>query len=169
MRRGYTLIEMVTAITVGAVLTGIAISVLLVMFRSERSGRSQRAAAQSLEWLADQFRQDVHAAVGEPVRDKKDTHPWQFDLGAKQVAQYTFADNVVSREQRDGGKLARTETYRIPKESTVSITIDRKATPPIVSLTIEPNESSSKPGRPFRVDAVLGRDLRFTERQKEGK
>jgi type II secretory pathway component PulJ len=160
---------MIIAISVAATLTGIAISVLLVMFRSEQHGRSHLADAESLTRLADQFRQDVHTAVADTVGDKKNLHDWQFDLGAKQIARYTFANDVISREQRTDAKPLRREAYRLPKDSAVAISVDRNASPPIVSLTIEPRDTSLPPAHPFRVDAVLGRDLRFTERHKEGK
>jgi prepilin-type N-terminal cleavage/methylation domain-containing protein len=169
MRRALTLIEMIVAITVAATLTGIAMSLLLVMFRTERSGRTQLAQAQSLARLADQFRQDVHAAVGETVDGRKDPHHWQFHLAANQIVQYTVAGDVLSREQRGDSKDLQRESYSLPKDCTVAITVDRTANPPVVSLTVEPNEASLRPAHPFRVDAVLGRDLRFSEGRKEGK
>jgi prepilin-type N-terminal cleavage/methylation domain-containing protein len=169
MRRAFTLIEMIVAISVGATLTGIAISLLLVMFRSEENGRSQLAQAESLQRLADQFRQDVHAAVGEALASGKDLHDWQFDLGAKRIAHYQFAGDAISREQRTDSKNPQRESFRLPKDSIVTISVDRTANPPVVSLTIEPGDASLQPGHPFRVDAVLARDLRFTEKRKEGK
>jgi prepilin-type N-terminal cleavage/methylation domain-containing protein len=169
MRRAFTLIEMIVAISVAATLTGIAISLLLLMFRTAESGRTQLAQAQSLERLADQFRQDVHSAVGETVANGKNLHDWQFDLAANRVVQYTVADGVVSREQRSSAKDVQRESFRLPKDSTVAIIVDRTTRPPIVSLTIERNEPSLRPAHPFRVDAALGRDLRFTQRRKEGK
>jgi hypothetical protein len=160
---------MIIAISVAATLTGIAISLLLVMFRTGERGRTQLAQAQSLQRLADQFRQDVHSAVGETLVNGENLRDWRFDLSANRVVQYKVADNVVSREQRSDAKDVRRESFPLPKDSTVAILVDRTAHPPIVSLTIEPNEPSLRSAHLFRVDAALGRDLRFTERRKEGK
>jgi prepilin-type N-terminal cleavage/methylation domain-containing protein len=169
MRRAFTLIEMIIAISVAATLTGIALCVLLLMFRTEQRGRTQLAQAESLERLADQFRQDVHSALGETVANGKEMRHWQFDLAAKRSVQYEIADDVVSRQERSDSNAVQRESFRLPKDSTVTITVDRATNPPIVSLTIEPNEASLRPGHPYRVDAALGRDLRFSERRKEGK
>jgi prepilin-type N-terminal cleavage/methylation domain-containing protein len=169
MRRAYTLIEMIVAISVAATLTGIAMCLLLVMFRSEQNGRTQLAQAESLERLADQFRQDVHAAVAQPVVSRNNQHEWQFDLGENRIAQYQIAADVISRQQRVGSKDVQRESFRLPKDSSVAIAVDRATSLAVVSLTIEPSDASLRPGHPFRIDAVLGRDLRFTERKKEGK
>ncbi len=169
MRRAFTLVEMIVAISVGATLMGIAMSLLLVMFRTEQNGRSQLAQAESLERLANQFRQDVHAAIGRTVPSGKDLHDWRFDLTANRSVQYRVAENAISREQRSGAKQVRRESFRLPQDSTVAIAVDRAANPPLVSLTIEAGGTSSQPGCPFRVDAVLGRDLRFSGRRKEAR
>ncbi|MFZ1936615.1 MAG: type II secretion system protein [Thermoguttaceae bacterium] len=169
MRRAYTLIEMIVAISVAATLTGIAMCLLLVMFRSEQNGRTQLAQAESLERLADQFRQDVHAAVAQPVVNGNNQHEWQFDLGENRIVQYTIADDILSRERHSGSKDVQRGSFRLPKDSSVAIAVDRATSPAVVSLTIEPGDASLRPGHPVRIDAALGRDLRFTERQKEGK
>ena len=67
MRRAFTLVEMLTVISIGSVLMGIAISLLIVLLGAEQSGRTHAERSESLQRLADQFRRDVHAAVGEPV------------------------------------------------------------------------------------------------------
>lgn len=168
MRRAYTLIEMIVAITVAATLTGIAMCLLLVMFRSEQKGRTQLAQAESLARLADQFREDIHAAVAGPA-EHNDRRQWQFNLDGNRIVQYTFADDVLARQQRSDSKLVQRESFRLPKDSSVAISVDRATSPPLVSLTIEPADVSLRPGHPFRFDAVLGRDLRFSPRQKEEK
>jgi len=169
MRRAFTLIEMIVAVSVAAAFTGIAVSLLLVLFRAEQSGRAKIAQAESLQQLADQFRRDVHAAAGEPVVNGKEPQQWRLELTGNCIVQYTVGADGISREERVGSKDVRRESYTLPKESTVAVAVDRATKPPVVSLTIEPKDASLRPGCPFRVDAVLGRDLRFTQRRKEGK
>jgi prepilin-type N-terminal cleavage/methylation domain-containing protein len=168
MRRAYTLIEMIVAISVAAALTGIGMSLLLVMFRSEQSGRTQLAQAESLERLATQFREDVHIAAAQPVVNNE-RHQWQFHCDGNRIVQYAFAADVLSREDRSDSKALRRESFLLPKDSIVAIAVDRATNPPLVSLAIEPADVSLRPGHPFRVEAVLGRDLRFSQGQKEGK
>ncbi len=169
MRRALTLIEMVTTISVAATLTGIAMCLLVVMLRAERGGRAHVAEAESLDRLADQFRQDVHAAVGETVVSGKELHQWRLGLSGNRTVQYTIADNGISRDERTDSKDVRRESYALPGGSNVAVAVDRATNPAVVSLTIEPRDASLRSGHPFRVEAVLGRDLRFAERRKEGK
>lgn len=168
MRRAFTLIEMIIAISVAAALTGIAVSLLLVLFRAEQSGRAHMAQAGSLQQLADQFRRDVHAAADVTV-NVKEPQGWQFDLTGNGVVQYTAGAGSISREEKVKSKDVRRESYTLPKGSAAAVTVDRTANPPLVSLTIEPKDASLRPGHTFRVDAVLGRDLRFTQQRKETK
>ena len=76
---------------------------------------------------------------------------------------------AISREESSDSKDVRRESYTLPKDSTVAVTVDRTTKPAVVSLTIEPNQDALRPHYPLRVDALLGRDLRFSERRKEGK
>ena len=168
-RRALTLIEMVTTISVAAVLTGLAMCLLVVMLRAERGGRAHVAEAESLERLADQFRQDVHAAVGEAVVSGKELRQWRLDLSGNRSVHYTIADNGISRDERAGSKDVRRESYALPDDSSVAVAVDRATNPALVSLTIEPKDASLRSAHAFRVEAVLGRDLRFAQRRKEGK
>jgi prepilin-type N-terminal cleavage/methylation domain-containing protein len=167
-RRAFTLIEMVIAISVAAALTGVAVSLLLVLFRAEQSGRSYIAQAETLRRLADQFRRDAHAAARVAV-NQSDPQGWQFDLAGDSIVRYTKDSDGLRREEEKSAKNVGTETYTLPKDSTPAIEVDRAAKPPVVSLTIKPGDASLRPGREFRIDAVLARDLRFATPRKEGK
>jgi len=168
MRRAFTLIEMIVAISVSAALMGIAISLLLVLFRAEQNGRTHIGQAETLQRLADQFRRDVHAAAHVTV-DGKDPQRWQFDLPGDRIVRYTTDAGGISREEQMLSENVRMEPYLLPKDSTVAIEVDWAASPPVVSLMIKPSDASLRPGREFRIDAVLGRDFRFIAQRKEGK
>jgi prepilin-type N-terminal cleavage/methylation domain-containing protein len=169
MRRAFTLIEMITAMSVGTVLMGVAVSVLIVLLGAEQSGRTHFQRSESLRRLADQFRRDVHAAVGETAAGPEDRPGRRFSLADNASVQYAIDADRVSREQRIGAKVVRRESYTLPKGSTATIAVDRTTSPWMLSLTIMPKEPAMRPGREVRIDALLGRDHRFAERQKEGK
>ena len=169
MRRAFTLIEMIVAISVGAVLMGIAMSLLVVLLGAERSGRAHVERSETLQRLADQFRRDVHAAVGEVVVKGEKGQEWQMELTGNCIVRYTVAADGVSREERMESRDVRRESYALQKDSTVAIAVDRATSPSVVTLTIEPKDASSRPGHEIRIDAVLGRDRRFAEQRKEGK
>jgi prepilin-type N-terminal cleavage/methylation domain-containing protein len=167
-RRAFTLIEMITVIAVGAALTGIAVSLLLVLYRADRNGRAHAAAAQSLQQLAEQFRRDVHAAT-DVTANEKTPQQWQIDMPGGVVVRYALAADGVAREEKAGEKVVRHESYRLSGDSTVLVMADRAASPPVATLTVEPKEVTERPGKTFRIEAVLGRDLRFAGQRKEEK
>lgn len=70
-RRGYSLIEMLAAITLSALVLGIAVTVLMKFDRQERQSGLRYKQTSDLMRLADQFRADVHAAtsVADPQYD----------------------------------------------------------------------------------------------------
>ena len=169
MRRAFTLIEMLVAISVGSVLMGIAVSLLLVLLGAEQSGRTHAERSESLQRLADQFRRDVHAAVGEVAAGGEDQHGCRLRLAGGESVRYAIGGGGLSREERKGSEVVRGESYALPKDSTTAIAIDRTTSPWTLSLTIVPNDASLGPGHEIRIDAVLGRDHRFAEQRKEGK
>ena len=168
MRRAFTLIEMVTVIGVSAALTGIAISLLLVLFRAEKNGRDHIGRAEVLRQLADQFRRDVHAADDVTVNGK-DQWRWRFRLPAGRIDWYMLGDDGLCREEKVLTQDLRMERYELPRNSTAVVEVDRAKSPNVIALTIAPKDALSQPGQQFRIEAVLGRDLRFAQERKEGK
>jgi prepilin-type N-terminal cleavage/methylation domain-containing protein len=168
MRRAYTLVEMIAAISVGSVLMGIAVSLVIVLLRAEQSGRTHAERSESLRRLADQFRRDVHAAVGETA-GAEDRHGCRLRFENKTSVQYAVNGNEVSREESVDAKTVRRESYVLPKASTAAVAVDRATSPWTFSLTIVPDDPSLQSNREIRIDALLGRDHRFAERKKEGK
>jgi prepilin-type N-terminal cleavage/methylation domain-containing protein len=168
VRRAFTLIEMIVVISVSAAMMTIAISVLLVLFRAERSGRAHVAQAESLERLADQFRRDVHASPHATLKGKTG-HRWQFDSAGNRTVRYMTDADSLWREEEIPSKNARTEPYMLPKDSAATVEINRSANPPVVTLTIRPKDAALGTGQQFRIEAVLGRDLRFALPAKEAK
>jgi prepilin-type N-terminal cleavage/methylation domain-containing protein len=167
-RSAYTLVEMLTAISVGSVLMGIAVSLVIVLLGAEQSGRTHAERSESLRRLADQFRRDVHAAVGETA-GAEDRHGCRLRLADNTSVQYTVGGNGVSREERADSKTVRRESYVLPKEWTAVVAVDRATNPWTFSLTIVPDDASLRANREIRIDALFGRDQRFVERKKEGK
>jgi prepilin-type N-terminal cleavage/methylation domain-containing protein len=168
MRRAFTLIEMLVTVSIGAVLMSIAISLLMALSEAEQGGRTHVEQNRAIQRLADQFRRDAHAAE-DVVVDGSSPKEWQLKLTGNEVARYAVKGDDLAREERTGTKVIRRESYQLPKDSTAAIAVDRVANPPIVSLTLVPNDASTQSDREIRIDAVLGRDRRFAEQRKEEK
>jgi hypothetical protein len=144
------------------------VSLLIVLLGAEQSGRTHAERSESLRRLADQFRRDVHAAVGEAA-GAEDRHGCRLRLADNKSVQYKVGGDEVSREEWADSKVVRRESYLLPKDSTALVTIERTTSPWTLSLTIMPKDASLRPGHEISIEALLGRDHRFAQRQKEGK
>ena len=163
-RRGTTLIEMIAVITVGAVMLGIGVCMLHVLWRAERTGRDRVHQASVSARLAEQFRSDVCEAVRYlPPQDKQPTQ-WQFALPGDRVVTYRALPGEVRRDQRTADKLVRQESYVLPSGCSAAIAVQGEAAPAVASLVIAADAAPLAADREFRVtEAVLGKDHRFTK------
>jgi len=161
LRRGYTLIETIVAMTIGAVVVGIAVGMLHMLLRTEQTGRDRVAQARILARLAEQFRSDVGAAV----RQIPGARPgeWQFALTGDGVVTYRALTGEVRWDQRMAGKLVRQESYVLPSGGSAAITVQDAAAPAVANLVITQNGPPRAAGREMRITAVLGKDHRFTK------
>lgn len=167
-RRGVSLVEMVVVMTFSTSLVVAAAGLIHVLLEFQKQRQTTIEQARSLDRLAPQFREDVHAAV-EFRRDV------QGNLAVRQLRladggriEYSFAEGRVIREEREGDALRRRETYKLPEAAIAGIDYapdgDRLLRLAIDGPSAADIPSGVAPVRPVRIDAALGRDLRY---QKE--
>jgi len=162
-RRGISLIEMIAVMGVGAVMMGIAVTLLYGLLRAEGSGREHLRHSSVLGRLADQFRRDVHAA--KTVAAAADGEGRQFELAPGRTVTYRLESGTLTRTEQVDGTVERRESYALPPGTTATIEIPTNTQPAIVSLRITPvaEASGAVGGRAIRVNAVLARDHRFAK------
>jgi prepilin-type N-terminal cleavage/methylation domain-containing protein len=179
-RRGYTLVEMIVAMTIGTVIVGISVGMLHLLLRTERMGRDRVPQTRILARLAEQFRNDVAAAVRQ-THDARQTE-WWFTLTGDRVANYRLLPGAVQRHELLADKPVRQESYVLPSGCSARIVMEEAHTPAVVNLVImgatgaasasskgtlaepvAPEGMSQAAGREMRVVAVLGKDHRFTK------
>jgi prepilin-type N-terminal cleavage/methylation domain-containing protein len=157
-RRGFTLIEMVIVITVSAVLMGIGTGILCMLLQSERLARRDLHAGTSVARLAEQFRQDVHAAARAPRNLDRASCRLQLPPDRKVV--YLFKPGIASRTEWGSNEvLLRQESYELPAEVVARVEVSADSRPAVACLLLEQPH-----GGPWRVEAVVGRDGRFTKK-----
>jgi prepilin-type N-terminal cleavage/methylation domain-containing protein len=165
-RRGHTLIEMTVVITVGAALLGIAVSVIHLLMRAEETGRDHFDRFTTLARLADQFREDVHAAAAKPAADGQTA--WRLEPAADRTVRYSAEDGEIVREERKGENVVSRESYKMPDDYAATIASDDASRPSLVSMTVVFKGKLGAKDREIRIDAALGKDRRFAELKKEG-
>lgn len=167
-RRGYTLIEMVAVLSVGTVVMGVAVGLMLMLLRVERDSRMEVAERAAVNRLADQFRRDVRAADGLTPEGEDASLAWQLSLEAGRVVEYRSEPGALLRAERADEKVLGRESYRLPALATVSINLVGEEAPGIVRLRITPggDRPPSSIGQGLAIDAALARDRRFVEQNQ---
>ena len=170
-RTGKSLIEVLIVISImGAIMTP-AVRLIHTMMGSERESVRALTVSSSAARLARQFRRDVHAATGvEIVRGEDEEAPrLELQVGAGKTVTYVSAADEVLRTVAEGddGQPVSRESYHVPAGQG---RFETRGNPPLVVL-IHERSASEEHGRArtssgmkyLRIEAVLGRDHRFSE------
>ncbi|MGD0516285.1 MAG: prepilin-type N-terminal cleavage/methylation domain-containing protein [Thermoguttaceae bacterium] len=163
--RGFTLIEMLVAVTVGATLAGIAVLLLYALMKSHNSGREHLEYCQTLNRLAEQFRGDVHSMQ----KTSPDATETLFDLLPNTAddtrVRYQCLEGRIDRSELQGEKIVRRESYMLPQDMMAAIKTEALGEATVAVIVITPKEQTEKIYRagPVRIEAVLGRDWRLSK------
>ena len=169
-RKGFSLVEVLVAVTVGSVLLAVAVGLLYALIEMDRTSREHLRLRIAAARLGDQFRRDVHAAVrltgpqeGAAGNGAEATAAWELDLPPDRAVEYRLEEASLLRTERAGGEVVRREWFRLPPHAVASIERSGEQGHPIVSLRITPDlKSPEAPAwRPVRIDAALATDHRF--------
>lgn len=163
-RRGITLVEMLTAMLVGSILSGLAVVAVVVAMRSANQYHEHLTATRSLDRLAGQFRSDAHAATQdvEPIADAL----LALDCGDTRVV-YTRGETGLERHELRDGVLLRRETFPLPSYCSIQVDTSRRHGRQFLRLCVLRSSDDEIPVgsrvRPLVVKAMCGRDWRFVE------
>lgn len=156
-----SLIEVLAAMTMIAVLFGTTASLLALMFRLERLGRDDLAVTITEGALAADVRADVHAAF----RVEREDDPVRLVLigpGDRRTA-YHMQGRLLIREDHRPGEVDRRESYRLRPGTTFSWDLHESDGIPVVSLVLDVPGTIEGDRRSVRIEATVGRDHRFEE------
>jgi prepilin-type N-terminal cleavage/methylation domain-containing protein len=162
-RRGFTLIEMLVVMTVGSVMLGVAVSTLFMLLRAETAGRNRVRQCRVIGHLSEQFRADAAEATGPIMPEAGPPVQWRFALPDGRTAVYRALSGAIEREEFRDGKPLRRESFPLPAGASASLDLRAEAVPATASLTVGPPSAAESGGALFRIDAVLGKDHRFTK------
>ncbi|MCE5267325.1 MAG: hypothetical protein LLG00_05515 [Planctomycetaceae bacterium] len=183
-RTGYSLIEMVVVMTSGAVLTGIAITLLCALLRAEGAGRASVERAASLDRLTDQFRRDVHAAatIANSSLTRTDTITLQLPtlsvataegtsnpFDPKRSVEYVIEGSAITRYERSAEVLVGQDRFELGQGYTASLATAPSNGNKLISLLIAPADVEMSGNRCLKIDAALAWDLRLPKGREEAK
>ncbi len=179
-RHGSSLIEVLAAITAGSVIFGLAVVAAYGLLRMEKNLRTERQTWASLGRLAEQFRDDAHAAqtvtmTSPAAREAQEPAPggtepqaaWTFHLAGDRQAEYAVTAGGVRRIERSAGKVASREDYWLPPGTTARLEVLGGSGR--VALRIVPQQLEGRPvaAQPMRIEALVGFDHRFANKGRK--
>jgi hypothetical protein len=153
---------MLVAVTLGSLLLGISTGTVALLLRVERTGREHTRWALAVHRLAAQFRDDVHATRELLPAGTGRDGPWRLTLDAQRTVTYRLAEESLQREEAVTGRPVRRASYLLPEGCTARIGLESARSPAVATLIVAPRQSPAPLYRENRMDAVLGRDVRFT-------
>jgi len=165
-RRGFSLVELLTTITVLTILLGLCAGLIRVLLTLDQSGRDAMAIASDQVRLSRTFRDDVHRSLlNVPPTIQPDR--LTLSLPDDSLADYTVRPSDVLRVLRQGGKVRRREMYRLPRRNTVRFESSVEAGRPMITLQLhsEPGQTPGTFEPDERTDAELGRVDRLIARK----
>lgn len=169
-RRGYTLIEMLVAITAGIVVMVVAAGMLNTLMRLEQQSHKRFTERAAVARLADQFRRDAHAALeATPIAPEEgkpaDGLAWRFTLADDHRVEYRSDLEGLLRTKSLGDRTTAEERYAFATSVRAAVDLDSTGNVPMVRLRLEgvsvPGGDAPMP--PLVVEARLAFDHRFTQ------
>jgi hypothetical protein len=153
---------MLGALTVGSVLLGIAVSIVALLLRVERSGREHLYHDAVTARLARQFRDDVHAATRLAPAVAGEKGLWRLVLAPDRTVTYRALPQAVEREEAVAGKPVQRESYALPPGRSAHLVAPADTQPPLMTLIVASSPTPGPENHDIRIDAVVGKDRRFT-------
>ncbi len=157
-RRGFSLIELLVVISVGTVLLMVAMTVLYTLKETQSKARQRLTEGRVTARLADQFRDDVHAAGRmERVPDEAalpGRTVWQLTIDPDTFVRYEIQDRAVRRVLTTGEAKIH-EDFRLP--GGLRAVIDgADADSGLATLRFETTGAGGLRTSPVQVESLLG-------------
>jgi hypothetical protein len=176
-RRGITLIEVLVLVTGVAVMLGLCAVTIQLLLRLHADSQARVSSTMVFERLARQLRDDAHASesarLGASGAKAAEARP-SLTLSVKSAhsISYIVGDHVVARDETEGGKRTRHESYSLERGQVAGFELIDESGHRMVALRVmhEPGKSRAEPPKPLEFLASLGkhraRPISITEGSK---
>ena len=184
IRRGTSLVEMVTAMSIASVMLLVAFRVLHTVLKAERTTSRAIWSSHSVNRLSRVFRSDVHAAGTIEISSPADDQPESLTLMMRDggTIRYEVEQRGISRVAVQADKSEQRDRFRFPESTTCRF--ERRSAPDRVRLLLavprNPIEllkssdsnaarSATPSDRLVPIEAIMARDRRFDAQRPEGR
>jgi hypothetical protein len=164
-RRGISMVEMMVMMTAVAALLGMTVIVLQLLMKLDADGRGRLERAGAIGRLSRRFRADAHAASGVEIVAADPGKPPAMRIipGPNRVIEYQpRQDGEIARVESVGGKVARRETFILPRTGAVRLSLrdldGRRFA--VVGLDSLSRKNRIDPVRTLEILGAVGRDAR---------
>ncbi|MCC7084821.1 MAG: prepilin-type N-terminal cleavage/methylation domain-containing protein [Pirellulales bacterium] len=156
-RRAYTLIEMVIVITLVTLVLATVAALLGSVMRSNRAALSHRDWIRSVQRLAMQFRDDVHAARSARPADGK----LSLSLPNGETVVYAATDESIQRTVESDDIVAQRDSFDLPSAAIARFEVvpsgDGHLASLLVTYPLDPMQAEFSDRRTLRIDACTAR------------
>jgi prepilin-type N-terminal cleavage/methylation domain-containing protein len=174
-RGGFSLPEVLMAMTLGAVIFGLSVELLSVAMHTDSVGGRTTQNSQSIDRLAEQFRDDVRQATAiHPMPDANQTakqagavKSWTLEFPGGGNVEYSRQGDLLLRTESTGKRISTRDAFAIGDGVTARVELPTENHATEVTLVLErrggqPNGTSPIPvGSKLRVAVPIGFDRRF--------
>ena len=162
---GFSLIEMVLAISAVAIVLGLCAGLLHVLLRLDRTGRDHLVETATVGRLARQFRLDVHAAHAAKAGGGDDpAAKLELVLTDDRTVVYEARPHALTRVENQGAIVQRRETYSLPFCREAGFMVQAETAASWVRLRLRRSPANDKDNGPrglrhdLQIDALAGKD-----------
>lgn len=165
-RRGFSLVELMTTITVLTILLGLCAGLIRLLLKLDQSGRDAMTTASDQVRLARTFREDAHRSTATNLPVIEPNH-LILSMPDDFKAEYTVRPSDVLRELRQGDRVRHREVYRLPARASVRFEASVEAGRSLLSIRVhrEISPTSGTLEQDERTDAEVGRVDRLIARK----
>jgi prepilin-type N-terminal cleavage/methylation domain-containing protein len=167
-RRGFTLIELIVALSLLATILPLAGGTVYLLLRAQTASADSLADAMILSRFANKFHADVHAAQSAYLDSdgSRIERPLVFKLEPRRTIMYAEGpDGAIVRTVRNDRGIERREEFRLAGTRTrFELSADRSTVTAVHKpRAVAASKTTAVAGQlsAIRIEAVIGRDHRF--------
>lgn len=165
-QRAFSLVEMVTAISVGSVLMVLAMGTVHRAMRIESTARDRDASQRTSARLARQFRHDLHRAKSVSLDRQEIVTTLLLEYPDQPSIAYRVIDNGLLRERQLSDPQLQREEFLYPEHFQVELGILPSPQRATLTVRYETQLVNVSPRIQLHLEAVSGQLLRLS--QSEG-